>query len=159
MKALKDLAVHAATHRIRGRSSKRNSLLKPLDIILDALDRCPNPSDDNELELVWTGCKGLILDHVRRVHKGVHEEEVYRYVDLFREQFFEQARYKNVNQILQQERLIRSAYLVYMRQAIAAIIVARGNAKSAGEAIQVMQEAEDKDIDLEEPEPEQVTLS
>ncbi len=46
---LKELAVYAVQHSIRGTSIKPNSLLKPLDIILQELDRCPNPDDKMEL--------------------------------------------------------------------------------------------------------------
>ncbi|HET8911467.1 MAG TPA: hypothetical protein VFN23_08405 [Ktedonobacteraceae bacterium] len=152
MNALKDLANHAASRRIRGRSYKRNSLLKPLDIILDELDRCPDTKNEEELELVWTGSKGLIFDHVKRIAKGVHEEDIYRYVDLFREKFFEQSQHRNANRILQRERLIRSAYLVYMREALAEIFVVRGKAKNPQEAMQRIEVAEARDEDPEEDE-------
>lgn len=152
MDALKDLAKYAAQHRIRGKSYKRNSLLKPLDIILDELDRCPDTKERNELELVRTGSKGLILAHVQRVAKGVQEDAVYCYVDLFFDQVLNEAHRKNANKLLQRERLIRSAYLVYMRQAIADIFVTRGKAKNPDEATQVMQEMEAQDTDAEETE-------
>jgi len=67
MQELKELAEYAANNGIRGTSLKRNSLLKPLDIILQELDRCPNPDDPNELELVKTGTKGLIFEHLERI--------------------------------------------------------------------------------------------
>ena len=139
MRALEDLARYAAAHRIRGRSYKRNSMLKPLAIILDELDRCPNPKDPDELNLVRDGSKGLILEHVKRVAKGVHEEHVYQYVEMFFTQVLKEAHHNNANKLLQRERLIRSAYLVYMRQALAEIFIARGKAKSADEALQTME--------------------
>jgi CRISPR-associated protein Csc3 len=139
MQALENLAKYAAAHRIRGRSYKRNSMLKPLDIILDELDRCPNTKDEDELKLVRDGSKGLILDHVKRVAKGVHEDAVYEYVEMFFKYVLNEAHHKNANKLLQRERLIRSAYLVYMRQALAEIFIARGKAKSADEALQVME--------------------
>ena len=40
---LQQLAVYAAHNSIKGSSFKRNALLKPLDIILEELDRCKNP--------------------------------------------------------------------------------------------------------------------
>ncbi len=139
MQALENLARYAAIHRIRGRSYKRNSMLKPLDIILDELDRCPNTRDRDELKLVRDGSKGLILDHVKRVAKGVHEDAVYAYVEMFFTDVLMKAHHENANKLLQRERLIRSAYLVYMRQALAEIFIARGKAKSADEALQVME--------------------
>jgi len=152
MDALKDLATYAAKHRIRGRSYKPNSLLKPLDIMLQWLERCPDTKDPNEFELVRTGTKGLILAHVRRVAKGVSEDAVYHYVDLFFDQVLNEAHHKNANKLLQRERLIRSAYLVYMRRTIADIFVAKGKAKSPDEATQVIQEMDEQDADAEENE-------
>lgn len=143
MNALKDLAIYAAQYRIRGRSYKRNSLLKPLDIILDELDRCPNPKDNDELALVRAGTKGLILDHVKRVAKGVQEDAVYQYVEMFFEDVLIHP--GNVNRLLQRERLIRSAYLVYMREALANIFIEKGKAKTAEEAIQAIEKAETQD--------------
>lgn len=152
MDALQDLATFAASHRIRGRSYKRNSMLKPLDIILNELDRCPNPKDPAEIKLVRTGSKGLIYEHVQRVAKGVREDAVYHYVDLFFDQVLEEAHHNNANKLLQRERLIRSAYLVYMRQALAEIFIAHGKARSAGDAMQTMQEDASQDIDEDEAE-------
>jgi hypothetical protein len=152
MDALQDLATFAASHRIRGRSYKRNSMLKPLDIILNELDRCPNPKDPDEIRLVRAGSKGLIYEHVQRVAKGVREDAIYRYVDLFFDRVLTEAHHDNANKLLQRERLIRSAYLVYMRQALADIFIAKGRARSAGDAMQTMQEDASQDIDEEETE-------
>lgn len=152
MDALRDLAAFAASHRIRGRSYKRNSMLKPLDIILNELDRCPNTKDDNEIKLLTAGCKGLIYEHVQRVAKGVREDAVYDYVDMFFYGVLKEAHHNNANKLLQRERLIRSAYLVYMRQALAEIFITKGKAKSPDEAMQAMQEDASKDNDDEEAE-------
>lgn len=149
MEALQDLAQYAASHRIRGRSYKRNSMLKPLDIILNELDRCPDTKNKDEINLLKAGCKGLILEHVQRVTKGVHEDAVYHYVELFFEQVLKAAHHDNANKLLQRERLIRSAYLVYMREALAQIFVARGKAKNADEAMQALQ-ASDAESDGED---------
>ena len=150
MDALQDLATFAASHRIRGRSYKRNSMLKPLDIILNELDRCPNTKDPDEIRLVRAGSKGLIYEHVQRVAKGVREDAIYHYVDLFFDRVLTDAHHDNANKLLQRERLIRSAYLVYMRQALAEIFIAHGKAKSAGDAMHTMQEAALQDTDDEE---------
>ncbi|GCF10207.1 hypothetical protein [Dictyobacter arantiisoli] len=142
MRELKNLATYAAQHRIRGRSYKRNSLLKPLNIILDELDRCPDTRDENEIEFVKTSSKGLITDHVKRIARGVHTEDIYQYVDAFFDEVLEQAHAGNANFLLQRERSIRSAYVVYMRQALAEIFVARGQAKDADEAQQALDRPE-----------------
>jgi hypothetical protein len=147
---LKTLAIHAARHRIRGRSYKRNSLLKPLDFILDELDRCPDPQNENEIEFVRTSSKGLIFEHVKRVAKGVHEQDIYEYVDLFFNGVLKGAHHGNVNRLLQRERSIRSAYLVYMREELANIFVSKGKASNVDDAMQTMDEAASTENDLEE---------
>lgn len=153
MEALQNLATYAAVHRIRGRSYKRNSLLKPFDIILNELDRCPDPKSEDEIKLLKAGTKGLILEHVQRIAKGVREDAVYKYVDDFFEEVLVTAHHNNANKLLQRQRLLRSAYLVYMREALAEIFVARGKAKNASEAMQTIQEdeaREDEDEDTDQ---------
>jgi hypothetical protein len=151
MQQLKNVAQHAARYRIRGRSYKRNSLLKPLDIILAELERCPTPTPDygpdyqNEIEFARTSSKGLIYDHVKRVARGVHEEHIYQYVDLFFAEVLDQVHHGNVNALLQRERSIRSAYLVYMREALADLFVAHKQAPSKDQALQMMENTETED--------------
>jgi hypothetical protein len=147
MDALQDLAKYAATYRIRGRSYKRNSLLKPLDIMLKELDRCPDTKNTDEMNLIIAGSKGLIFEHIRRIAKGVREDAVYQYVDLFFEQVLKTAHHNNANKLLQRERLIRSAYLVYMREALADIFVARGKVKTSQDAMQALQADTSQDPD------------
>lgn len=147
MQELKELAEYAANNNIRGTSLKRNSLLKPLDIILQELDRCPNPDDPNELELVRTGTKGLIFEHLERIAGANYkpgrtkESKVNNYVDLFFDEVLRKANHGKVNRLLSRERLIRSAYLVYYRQALAEYFVAKGKAKDTAEASDKMDES------------------
>jgi hypothetical protein len=147
MQELKELAEYTATNGIRGTSLKRNSLLKPLDIILQELDRCPNPDDPNELELVRTGTKGLIFEHLERIASADYkpgrtkESKVNHYVDLFFDEVLRKANHGKVNRLLSRERLIRSAYLVYYRQALAEYFVAKGKARDTAEASDKMDES------------------
>lgn len=152
MQALKELAAYAAAHRIRGRSYKRNSLLKPLDIMLDQLDRCPDPDNIDEFDLVKTGSKGLILEHIKRVAKPVREDAIYQYVNIFFDDVFKGAHHGNTNRLLQRERLIRSAYLVYLREELAKVFVARGKAASAAQAMQDMEAAASQEADDDDSE-------
>ncbi len=158
MQQLKHVAQHAARYRIRGRSYKRNSLLKPLDIIMGELERCPTPTPaygpdySNEIEFACTSSKGLIYDHVKRIARGVHEEHIYQYVDLFFDEVLKEVHRGNVNTLLQRERSIRSAYLVYLREALADLFVARGQTTSNGQALQMMEATEDGTEDAEEAE-------
>ena len=124
MQELKELATYAAQNNIRGSTFKRNSLLKPLDIILQELDRCPAPDNTNELELVRAGTKGLIFDHLERIADAEYKpgrtkrDKVNHYVDLFFNGVLDKAHHGKVNRLLNRERLIRSAYLFYVREAI-----------------------------------------
>ncbi|HLI09611.1 MAG TPA: hypothetical protein VKV40_23820 [Ktedonobacteraceae bacterium] len=144
MKELKKLAVYAARHRIRGRSYKRNSLLKPLDFILGELTRYPT-----EVDFACDSSKGLIYDHVKRVARGVHEEAIYEYVDLFKQEVLGKALHGNVNKLSQRERSLRSAYLVYMREELAEIFIARGKATTPDEALAQIEQAAAEEADLE----------
>lgn len=123
MQELKNVATYAAQNRIRGTSFKRNSLLKPLDIIMQELDRCPAPDDPNELELIRAGTKELIFDHLDRIASADYKlgqtkrEKVNHYVDLFFDDVLGKAHHWKVNRLLNRERLIRSAYLFYVREA------------------------------------------
>jgi hypothetical protein len=67
MQELRAMAVYAAENRIKGKTLKRNSLLKPLDIVLSELDRCPAPDNPNELALIRAGTKEMIFDHLERI--------------------------------------------------------------------------------------------
>jgi len=124
MQELRTLATYAAQNSIRGTSLKRNSLLKPLDIIIQELDRCPAPDDLNELELIRAGTKELIFDHLERIAKTDYKpgrtkrDKVNHYVDLFFDEVLFKAHHGKVNRLLSRERLIRSAYLFYVRDAL-----------------------------------------
>lgn len=147
MKQLGNLAYYAAEHRIRGRSYKRNSLLKPLDMILTELERCPDPDDENEIAFACMSSKGFILDHVRRIARGVPEEDIYHYVDLFFEEVLQDAHHGNVNQLLQRERSIRSAYLVSMRAALNEIFAKRGTPSVNGASLPLFDDDDDDESD------------
>jgi len=153
MQELKALAQYAATNGIRGSSFKRNSMLKPFDIILQELDRCPNPDDSNELALVRAGTQGLIFEHLERIAGANYkpgrtkEGKVNHYVDLFFDGVLAKAHGGKVTRLLTRERLIRSAYLVYYRQALAEYFVARGQAKNIAEAEGKIERADEEDID------------
>lgn len=124
MQELQAMAVYAAEHRIKGKTLKRNSLLKPLDIILNELDRCPAPDNSNELELICAGTKEMIFDHMDRISPSEYklgrtkQEKISHYVDLFFDDVLKQAHHNDANRLLSRERLIRSAYLFYLREAL-----------------------------------------
>lgn len=153
MRELQQLAEFAADKRIRGRSYKRNSLLKPLDIILNELERSPDPTDENELLFIRTSSKGLVYEHIKRIAPKVPEKSIYDYIDLFFDEVLGDiktqsgAHHGNANKLLQRERSLRSAYLVFMRQAIAEFFIEQGKAKSAEDAMQEMDIVEEDEND------------
>src|SRR5438876_11337931 len=90
MEPLKQMAILAAESHIKGRSFKRNSILKPLDIILENLEREPKT---DVLDLVRRASERQIFDHIDAITesrykpgkvKREHKQDVIRqYVDLF----------------------------------------------------------------------------
>jgi hypothetical protein len=153
---LRQLAAFAAYNAIKGSSFKRNSLLKPLDIILQELDRSPHSDDEQELEFLRAGTKELIFEHLARIAKEEYapgrtkRSKVDHYVDLFFDGVLTQTYHRKVNALLTRDKLLRAAYLFWVRQAWAEIFVARGEAKNLAQATDELQQ-------LDEEAPEEVT--
>src|SRR3989442_7834368 len=137
---LKQLAVHAAHHAIKGSSLNRNSLLKPLDIILQELDRCLNPDDEKELAIIRAASKELIFDHMERIAKEgfkpgqTKQTQINTFVDIFFDEVLKRENHSKVNRLLSREKLIRAAYLFWVRQTWAEIFVKKGKAKDVTQA-------------------------
>lgn len=151
---LQELAVFAQKSNIKGTSLKRNSLLKPLDIILQELDRCPNPDDKDELALIRAATKEFIFDHLERIAKDEYkpgqtkQSKVNQFVDLFFDGVLEKAHHGKVNKLLSREKLIRAAYLFWVRQAWAEYFVAKGKAKDIARATDEIQDLDEVTEDL-----------
>ncbi len=151
---LRELAIFAQKSNIKGTSLKRNSLLKPLGIILEELDRCPNPDDKDELALICAATKELIFDHLERIAKDEYkpgqtkQSKVNQYVDIFFDGVLEKAHHGKVNKLLSREKLIRAAYLFWVRQAWAEYFVAKGKAKDIGRATDEIQELDEATEDI-----------
>jgi hypothetical protein len=146
---LQKLAIFAQKNNIKGTSLKRNSLLKPLDIILQELDRCPNPDDKKELELIRAAAKEFIFDHLERIAKDEYkpgqtkQSKINEYVDLFFDGVLEKAHHGKVNKLLSREKLLRAAYLFWIRQAWAEYFVAKGKANDIARATDEIQEMDE----------------
>jgi len=67
---------------------------------------------------------------------------------LFFDEVLRKANHGKVNRLLSRERLIRSAYLVYYRQALAEYFVAKGKAKDTAEASSKIESMGSEDTDL-----------
>jgi len=154
---LKQLAIYAAQNSIKGSSFKRNSLLKPLDIILQELEQCHNPDDvKGELATIQAATKELIFAYLERIARGDYapgktkQSKVNDYVDLFFKDVLKVDRPGNVNRLLAREKLIRAAYLFWVREALAEIFVARGKAKDRASATDTLADEDDNDTAIDE---------
>ncbi|MDQ2805951.1 MAG: hypothetical protein M3Z04_03370 [Chloroflexota bacterium] len=125
MRSLEQMATLAAQRRLMGSSFKRNSLIKPLDIILENLEREPR----REIRgIVQAAAIDQIDEHLNRITQaeyrlGYAKRDLKRdiiadYVDLFFSGLLKQEHRGDVNRLLQRKKLFRSAYLIYFRNAL-----------------------------------------
>jgi hypothetical protein len=125
MEQLRQMAVLAVEEHLKGRSFKRNSILKPLDIILENLER--EPKEDMR-DLVRRASERDIFDHIDRIteakyrlgrdKRDIKQDQIRVYVDLFFDGILAKIHEGDVNRLLQRNKLIRSAYLTYYRNAL-----------------------------------------
>lgn len=143
MKALQQMAQLAAENHIMGSSFKRNSLLKPLDIILDNLERYP---DESMREVVEKGSAEQIYEHIRRIAKGefkpgkTKQDLIKDYVRIFFDSLLHGTFKDDVNRVLQRERILRSAYLIYFREALPQKERLQSDTEQADETMQTSME-------------------
>jgi len=121
MKALQEMAKLAADQHIMGRSFKRNSILKPLVIILDLLEREPKA---DIRDIVRRAAERDIFDHMYRIADEKYkpgkgkQEQISKYVDLFFDQMLDKDHRGDINRLLQRGKLLKSAYLIYFRNGL-----------------------------------------
>ncbi len=144
MEFLKQMATLAAEEHLKGRSFKRNSILKPLDIILENLEREPK---ENVRDLVRRASERDIFDHIDRITETQYkpgmakrerkQDQIRAYVDLFFDGILAKMHEGDVNRLLQRNKLIRSAYLTYYRDALPERIKEQFHTEQAEEAGQM----------------------
>ena len=125
MEPLKQMAALAAEEHLKGRSFKRNSILKPLDIILENLEREPK---EDVRDLVRRASERNIFDHIDSITQAQYKpgfakrerklDQIRAYVDLFFDDILGKVHEGDVNRLLQRSKLLRSAYLTYYRDAL-----------------------------------------
>jgi CRISPR-associated protein Csc3 len=121
MQALTELAKMGWRDRIIGRSLERNSLLKPFDMMLDALK---GKSDAFDLNTLKAALVEDIFRHLEVIASQEYKpgrtkrEKVKDYVDLFFTGILEGVYRGNINRLLNDEKGLRSAYLFYLREQI-----------------------------------------
>ena len=143
MEPLKQMATLAAEEHLKGRSFKRNSILKPLDIILENLEREPK---EEFRDLVRRASERDIFDHIDRITEAQYRpgiakrerklDQIRIYVSLFFEEILEKIHEGDVNRLLQRSKLLRSAYLTYYRDALPERAKDQVDAEQAEEALQ-----------------------
>lgn len=123
MEQLQRLAQHAWQHHIISSSLKRNSLLKPLDMLLTQLEAEPKP---DMRAAVRAALVEDIFGHLTRIAPAARKPgrakyvAVEGYVDLFFDGVLDGAHRGDVNRLLGRSKLLRSAYLFYLRECIPA---------------------------------------
>jgi len=150
MEALKQMATLAADEHLKGRSFKRNSILKPLDIILENLEREPK---EDVRDLVRRASERQIFDHIDAITepqykpgraKREQKQEVIRtYVDLFFDGILIKVHSGDVNRLLTRSKLIRSAYLTYYRDAVPERTKEQVDAEQTEEAKQLSMDSDE----------------
>jgi hypothetical protein len=108
--------------RLLGRTLVRSSLLKPLDLILDQLERYPGERPDR-LRAAVADEIFAYLDRVRESDRRPGRaalEAIRAYVGHFFDDLLAGEHHGDVNRLLSRARLIRSAYHQYIREAVPA---------------------------------------
>jgi len=121
MKALQTLAEIAWRDHIIGRSLERNSLLKPLDMILDGLEA---KSEAFGIDTLKAQMVEDIFRHLEAISSNEYKpgrakrEKVKAYIDAFFNGVLENVYHSNVQKLLADVKSLRSAYLFYVREQI-----------------------------------------
>jgi hypothetical protein len=149
MESLKQMAVLAVNEHLKGRSFKRNSILKPLDIVLENLEREPK---EDVRDLVRHASERQIFDHIDAITEAKYKpgfvkreqkmDHIRIYVDLFFDGVLAQAHGGDVNRLLQRNKLIRSAYLTYYRDALPERTREQADTEQVEEVHQALQQSD-----------------
>lgn len=119
--ALQELARFAAANHIWGRSFKRSSLIDPFAQLLEGLERWPSREDRNYLRGML---KTEISTRIERISPfGVSAERrqaIYGYVDLFFDEVLMREHHNRAENLLDRARLLKGAYLMFLRAALPA---------------------------------------
>jgi CRISPR-associated protein Csc3 len=118
---LKQLAVIAWDAKIKGSSLKKNSLMAPLDEIFKKLNQRSQAFDT--LALIAVICED-IFEYLDRIAAEPYKpgkkkrEAISQFVNLFFEQVYDGIYKGSTAKILADEKMLRSAFLFYLRQQI-----------------------------------------
>lgn len=119
--ALKNLARIAWESGLRGRSLKKNSLMAPLDEIFKKLDL---QSDAADMDLLRAAAVEDIFEHLERIADAQYKpgktkwQATQAFVNGFFDDVYEGVYGGKLQKLLADEKLIRSAYMFYIREEI-----------------------------------------
>lgn len=123
---LREMAVLAWNGRLRAPRQtwrsvvRRSNLLKPFELIIDQIERHPDMNPDR----LRAAAAEEIFDYLERVTLEQYWsprrrlETIRAYVDLFFDELLAVEHRGDINRLLGRKRVLRSAYLMYVRQAI-----------------------------------------
>jgi CRISPR-associated protein Csc3 len=119
--SLQNLARIAWENGLRGRSLKKNSLMAPLDEVFKKLDL---HSDAADMELLRAAAVEDIFEHLERIAEAQYKpgKKKWRaaqdFVNGFFDDVYEGVYGGKIQKLLADEKLIRSAYMFYIREEI-----------------------------------------
>ncbi len=121
MEQLKQLATIAWEGKIKGESLKKNSLMMPFDM---AFEKLQHKSEIIDLETVQAALTEDIFAYLDRIAKedykpgGTKREKIKTFVEVFFSGLLQKVYHNNVNKLLADEKILKSAFLFYVREQI-----------------------------------------
>ena len=119
--ALQNLAEMAWSEGLRGRSLKKNSLIMPLDAVLKELG---HHNDEADIDVLQAAVTEDIFEHLERIADTNYRpgkkkwNATKAFVDSFFEDVYHQVYKGQLHKLLADEKMIRSAYMFYIREQI-----------------------------------------
>ena len=121
MEQLKTLAALAWEGKLKGESLKKNALMMPFDM---AFEKLQHKSEVIDLETVQAALAEDIFAYLDRIAKegykpgGTKREKVKAFVEVFFSALLQGVYHNNVNKLLADEKILKSAFLFYIREQI-----------------------------------------
>ena len=121
MEQLKELAAIAWEGKLKGESLKKNALMMPFDM---AFEKLLHKSDLIDLETLQAALIEDIFAYLDRIAKNEYRpgitkrEKVKRFVDVFFSGLLQGVYHDNINKLLADEKILKSAFLFYIREQI-----------------------------------------
>jgi CRISPR-associated protein Csc3 len=120
MEQLKQLAAIAWEGKIKGDSLKKNALMMPFDMAFDKLQHKGEMIDLETVQAALTEDIFAYLDRIAKNYKpgATKREKIKAFVDTFFSGLLQGVYHNNVNKLLADEKILKSAFLFYIREQI-----------------------------------------